>query len=82
MSKDITTIKPSASLLAYSSDTGPSEEITFGRHRFYETADHQLAHDIEGVRRATVPPEGWDEYASQWGPECAEVVASLKNPAQ
>lgn len=66
---------------AYSPDTSPASPVTIVTHRFYATDDGQLAHDMDGRRRATVPPEGWEAYAEQW-PACAPVVAALQRPAQ
>lgn len=37
----------------------------------------ELVHYTEGKVRATVPPEGWDDYAREW-PMCAELVAELR----
>lgn len=51
----------------------------FVNHRFYETVDHQLGHDIDGRLVAIVPPEGMKDYAEIW-PDCADLVAALKKP--
>lgn len=82
---DIVTVGVNFSHRAYvNRETGrpvtvmPTPELA--THHFYETADHQLAHAIDGVLRATVPPEGWDEYSLQW-PACAPFVEQLRKPA-
>jgi hypothetical protein len=55
----------------------PGFPLRLGIHDFYETPDHQLAHDIDGDRRATVPPDGWAAYAEVWN-DCAPLVAALR----
>ena len=55
----------------------PGFPLRLGIHDFYKTAAGELAHDIDGDRRATVPPEGWEVYAVEW-PDCAPVVAGLR----
>lgn len=48
-------------------------------HTFSATADGQLAHETDGVARAIVPPEGWDDYVKAW-PDAAPIVAALRKP--
>lgn len=48
-------------------------------HYFATTGDGQLAHYIDGRLRATVPPEGWADYAKTW-PESGDVIDSLIRP--
>lgn len=45
-------------------------------HTFYATADGQLAHETDGILRATVPPEGWADYCQQY-PDAQDIVDSL-----
>lgn len=54
----------------------PGFPLVLGWHRFFETADHQLGHEIDGDLRAVVPPEGMRDYAAAW-PQCAELVGQL-----
>jgi hypothetical protein len=44
---------------------------------FDVNAAGELVHYSDGKLRATVPPEGWDDYARAW-PGCAELVAELR----
>ena len=45
-------------------------------HHFFATPDNQLGHSIDGKLRATVPPEGMEEYAKTW-PDCADLASAL-----
>lgn len=81
---DIVTVGPNVSPAAYCDpETGKPvtsmPPVQFASHRFYETEDHQLGHDIDGVPRAVVPPEGMETYALYW-PACAGLVAQLTRP--
>lgn len=78
---DIVIIGANASPAAYCDhETGKPvttmPPIQFSAHRFYETVDHQLGHDIDGVPRAVIPPEGMRDYAACW-PACAALVDQL-----
>lgn len=46
-------------------------------HEFKESKDGQLQHFTDDQLRATIPPEGWDEYVSKW-PAAAGVVDALR----
>lgn len=87
MPLDIVTIAPNYSPAAYQdAETGdkittPSFPVELVEHQFTETADHQMAHYMDGQLRAIVPPEGWDAYAATW-PICAAFVAALRRAAQ
>ena len=45
-------------------------------HTFEVSRDGQLVHLIDGNLRATVPPEGWDDYAKMW-PEAQDIIDGL-----
>lgn len=45
-------------------------------HSFDVSGDKQLLHYINDTLRATVPPEGWEEYCKQY-PEAQDVVDQL-----
>lgn len=82
MKLDIATIGANYSPAAYADpETGKPvstpPQATLAAHRFYETDDHQLGHDIDGVQRAVIPPEGWADYALYW-PACAGLVSQLQ----
>jgi hypothetical protein len=49
-------------------------------HTFEKTRDGQLEHRTDGVLRAVVPPEGWDDYVALW-PEAAPLVEQLQTRA-
>lgn len=44
---------------------------------FDGSADGQLLHLVDGKLRATIPPEGWDDYVKTW-PEALPVVEQLR----
>lgn len=46
---------------------------------FTRGADGTLVHYTDGNLRATIPPEGWDDYLKDW-PEAQAVVDSLRLP--
>ena len=48
-------------------------------HVFRDGADGQLEHLIDGKLRATVPPEGWNDYVREY-PDAADVVSFLRKP--
>lgn len=50
-------------------------------HTFEATRDGQLAHLIDGVPRATVPPEGWADYCKAY-PEAQDIVDGLTKPTE
>lgn len=79
--KSIVTVGPRHSAKAYvDRDTGkPTASppaVMFANHRYFETDDHQLGHEIDGKLVATVPPEGMADYAEHW-PDCKDLVAQL-----
>ena len=45
-------------------------------HTFDVSGDKQLVHYINDTLRATVPPEGWDEYCKTY-PEARDIVDQL-----
>lgn len=51
-----------------------------GVHDFWITNGGQLGHAIDGIERATVPPEGWDAYLDAY-PQAEPVVAELRGAA-
>ncbi len=53
----------------------------FAMHRFEATRDGQLAHYTDETLRATVPPEGWDDFASAW-PAAQPVIDQLRAAAR
>lgn len=46
-------------------------------HTFQVAPDGQLEHIINGRLRATVPPEGWADYATTW-PDAQSVIDALR----
>ncbi|HLO62908.1 MAG TPA: hypothetical protein VK165_08075 [Azonexus sp.] len=50
-------------------------------HTFEVTPDGQLAHLIDGVPRATVPPEGWADYCTTY-PDAQDIVDELTKPTE
>jgi hypothetical protein len=50
------------------------------KHRFEKATDGALLHFTDDFLRATVPPEGWDQYAVDH-PQAANFIASLRQPA-
>ncbi len=46
-------------------------------HTFEKAPDGSIAHFTDGVLRATVPPESWDDYAKAW-PECQALIDQLR----
>lgn len=48
---------------------------------FDGSSDGQLLHIVDGKLRATIPPEGWDDYLKTW-PEAQGVVDQLRAPKQ
>jgi hypothetical protein len=45
--------------------TPPASQLALARHAFDVDAAG-LHHYTDGVHRATVPPEGWDDYAEHY----------------
>lgn len=45
-------------------------------HTFDASPDGQLLHFINGYLRATVPPEGWKDYAEMY-PEAQDIIDAL-----
>lgn len=75
--KAIATVGASYSAAAYvAADGKPAEALpqaALASHVFTLDARGCLVHSIDGRERATVPPEGFDDYARQW-PDCAPLV--------
>lgn len=46
-------------------------------HVFRAADDGQLEHYIDGIKRAVVPPEGWENYVQTW-PDAGDVIDSLR----
>jgi hypothetical protein len=81
MSKlSIVTIGADVSPMAYADqDNQPVANMPapiMSHHQFAETDDGALAHFIDGKLRATVPPEGMEEYARTW-PQCIDLASQL-----
>jgi len=55
----------------------PGWPLNLAKHRYSASSDGQLQHFIDGELRATVPPEGWDDYVQHW-PEALRVVKQLR----
>lgn len=53
--------------------------IILARHEFTAGAHGQLEHYTDGVLRATVPPEGWQDYARDW-PQAEPLMAAMRTP--
>lgn len=45
-------------------------------HTFDVSGDKQLLHFINDTLRATVPPEGWEDYCKQY-PEAQDIIDRL-----
>jgi hypothetical protein len=58
----------------------PGFPLALANHRFSSSADGQLTHYVDGDLRATVPPEGWDDYVKYW-PASIDVVKQLRAQA-
>ena len=52
--------------------------FSLAEHTFKATDDGLLVHEINGVLRATVPPEGFEGYAEVY-PNCKPVIDSITN---
>ncbi len=52
----------------------PVSQFALARHTFEVTADG-LFHSSDGLLRAVVPPEGWDDYAAVY-PAAEEAIAA------
>lgn len=46
-------------------------------HEFKASKDGQLQHFTDDQLRATIPPEGWDDYAAKW-PAAQGVIDQLR----
>jgi hypothetical protein len=58
----------------------PGFPLTLNNHRFSTNNKGELVHFVEGEIRATVPPEGWDDYVKYW-PAAIDVVKQLRTQA-
>ncbi len=58
----------------------PGFPITLGNHRYSASSDGQLLHYIDEQLRATVPPDGWDDFVKYW-PTSIDVVRQLRAQA-
>lgn len=55
----------------------PGFPLNLANHRFSASEKGELTHYVEGDLRATVPPEGWDDYVKYW-PSSIDVVRQLR----
>lgn len=55
----------------------PGFPLALANHRFSSSTAGELLHFVEGDLRATVPPEGWDDYVKYW-PSAIDVVRQLR----
>lgn len=55
----------------------PGFPLSLAQHRFHGNEKGELEHFVEGDLRATVPPEGWDDYVKYW-PSAVDVVRQLR----
>lgn len=70
------------SIVAYLPVPAPiGAPVHFAYMEFRAEPDGQLGHYLDGNLWATVPPEGWDDYARAW-PACASLVDQLKRGRQ
>jgi hypothetical protein len=51
--------------------------LNLATHLFDGNDKGELVHSIDGELRATVPPEGWDDYVKYW-PAAIDVVRQLR----
>jgi MinD superfamily P-loop ATPase len=58
----------------------PGFPLNLANHRFSANNKGELVHYVEGEIRATVPPEGWDDYVKYW-PSAIDVVKQLRTQA-
>jgi len=59
--------------------TGASHWAVMESHRFSVNDEGAIEHYTADVRRAVVPPEGWDDYARLY-PMMADLVSELRRP--
>jgi hypothetical protein len=55
----------------------PGFPLNLANHVFDANDKGELIHLVEGDLRATVPPEGWDDYVKYW-PAAIDVVRQLR----
>lgn len=55
----------------------PGYPLTLANHVFDGNDAGELTHTVDGQLRATVPPEGWDDYVKYW-PAAIDVVRQLR----
>lgn len=55
----------------------PGFPLVLANHRFTASDRGELLHFVESDLRATVPPEGWDDYVKYW-PAAIDVVRQLR----
>jgi len=58
----------------------PGFPLNLANHRFSASPKGELVHYVEGELRATVPPEGFDDYVKYW-PASIDVVKQLRAQA-
>jgi hypothetical protein len=58
----------------------PGFPLNLANHRFSANEKGELTHFVEGELRATIPPEGWDDYVKYW-PASIDVVRQLRAKA-
>jgi hypothetical protein len=79
--RSIATIGTNFSPAAYQGKRGKLATVppqpSLAMHEFHANAQGCLEHIIDGHLRATVPPEGLDDYVRTW-PDCAPVAKTLK----
>ena len=51
--------------------------LSLATHLFDSNDKGELVHSVDGELRATVPPEGWDDYVKYW-PAAIDVVRQLR----
>lgn len=71
----IVTTGASASARVYG-DLSAMPSIGLCAHEFRPLPDGRLAHFMDGVLRAEVPPEGLRDYADAW-PDCKPLADAL-----
>ncbi len=58
----------------------PGFPLVLAQHRYSASEKGELLHYIDEQLRATVPPEGWDDYVKYW-PQSIDVVRQLRAKA-
>jgi hypothetical protein len=58
------TVSPDTPAQLFGRECAPSSVLTLAHHAFEIDGRGELQHYVDGKLRATVPPEGWDDYAA------------------